>query len=88
MTALPLSERTTLRDDELLVLITQGDEQALGTLYARYGRLVYTIALRCTTDRLTAEEVIQDVFQHVWQHAGMCCTPARSVSDWMIEITL
>ena len=46
MTALPLSERTTLRDDDLLVLIAQGDEQALGTFYDRYGRLVYTITLR------------------------------------------
>ena len=87
MTAIPLSEETTLRDDELLMLIAQGDEQALGTLYDRYGRLVYSIALRCTADRLSAEEVTQDVFQCVWQHAGTFCAAAGSVSGWMIGIT-
>ncbi len=87
MTALPASERTTLRDDELLMLVAQGDEQALGTLYDRYGRLVYSIALRCATDRLSAEEVTQDVFQRVWQHAGTFYAPAGSVLGWMIGIT-
>ena len=87
MTAVPLSERTALRDDELLVLIVQGDEQALGTLYDRYRRLVYSIALRCTADQLTAEEVTQDVFQRVWQQAGTFRAADGSAAGWMIGIT-
>jgi RNA polymerase sigma-70 factor, ECF subfamily len=57
-------------DEELIRRILRRDELALGTIYDRYGRLVYTIALRITGDREAAEEVTQDVFQAVWQGAG------------------
>ncbi len=39
-------------DQELLVRIQRGDEAALGLLYDRYDRFVYTIALRITGDRV------------------------------------
>ncbi len=87
MTALLLSDRTTLRDDELLMLIAHGDEQALGMLYDRYGRLVYSIAFRCTADQLSAEEVTQDVFQRVWQQARAFRAAEGSVASWMIGIS-
>jgi DNA-directed RNA polymerase specialized sigma24 family protein len=56
-------------DHTLIAQICQGQEAALALLYDRYGRLLYTIALRITGDRSTSEEVIQDVFQGVWQSA-------------------
>ena len=87
VTAVDPSERTALQDDELLGLIVEGDEQALGTLYDRYGRLVYSIALRCTADQLSAEEVTQDVFQRVWQQAGTFRVADGSVAGWMVGIT-
>jgi RNA polymerase sigma-70 factor (ECF subfamily) len=57
-------------DEELIRRILRRDEPALGAVYDRYGRLVYTIALRITGSREAAEEVTQDVFQAVWQGAG------------------
>ena len=76
-----------MRDEDLLLLMAQGDEQALGALYDRYGRLVFSIALRIVGDRLTAEEVTQDVFQIVWQHVATFRPSAGSVGGWMIGIT-
>ena len=76
-----------LRDDEVLLLLANGDEQALGVLYDRYGRLVYSIALRVVGDRLSAEEVTQDVFQIVWQHAGTFRPAAGTVGGWLVGIT-
>jgi RNA polymerase sigma-70 factor (ECF subfamily) len=72
-------------DQELLVLVQQRDEQAFGVLYDRYGRLVYTIALHITDDRLVAEEVVQDVFYAVWLSAGSFQLE-RSARDWVIGI--
>jgi RNA polymerase sigma-70 factor (ECF subfamily) len=57
-------------DEELVGRVLRREESALGAIYDRYGRLVYTIALRITGDREAAEEVMQDVFQAVWQGAG------------------
>jgi RNA polymerase sigma-70 factor (ECF subfamily) len=78
---------TTLRDEELVALVLQGQEAALGMLYDRYGRLVYTIALRITGDRQTAEEVVQDVFQNVWQAAGSFQSGVGLFTSWLFGIT-
>ncbi len=82
-----MSGTARLRDDELLLLITQRDEQALGVLYDRYGRLVFSIALHVTDDRLCAEEVTQDVFHRVWTHAYGFSLVVGSAAGWIIGIT-
>jgi RNA polymerase sigma-70 factor (ECF subfamily) len=76
-----------LGDEELLALVMRRQEAALGALYDRYGRLVYTIALRITGDRETAEEVAQDVFQNVWQAAGSFQPGLGAFSSWLLGIT-
>jgi RNA polymerase sigma-70 factor (ECF subfamily) len=81
------TDLASLRDEALLTLVLQRQEAALGALYDRYGRLIYTIALRITGDRETAEEVVQDVFQNVWQAAGGFQPGAGSCSAWLIGIT-
>jgi RNA polymerase sigma-70 factor (ECF subfamily) len=78
---------TALSDEALVALVLQGHEPALGMLYDRYGRLVYTIALRITGDRQTAEEVVQDVFQNVWQAAGSFQSGVGRFSSWLFGIT-
>lgn len=75
------------RDDELLLRIMQADEEALGALYDRYGRLIYSIALRITGERQSAEEVTQDVFHLVWERAATFRPAAGTVGGWMIGIT-
>lgn len=76
-----------LRDEELLVLIAHGDELALGALYDRYGRLIFSMSLRITGDRLTAEEVTQDVFQIVWQQTAAFRPTSGTVAAWITGIS-
>ena len=78
---------TSLRDEELLALVAQANSEALGIFYDRYGRLVFTVALRITGDRETAEEVTQDVFQNVWQSASGFQLSSGSSSAWLMGIT-
>lgn len=77
----------TLTDELLIDLIVQREEAALGVLYDRYASLVYAIALRVTGDRQTAEEVMQDVFQSIWQTAGGFQRQSGAVAGWIIGIT-
>jgi RNA polymerase sigma-70 factor (ECF subfamily) len=72
-------------DEELVKQILRRDERALGAVYDRYGRLVYTIALRITGDREAAEEVVQDVFQAVWQGVSSF-QPSGSFPAWLTGI--
>ena len=63
------ARRVPHADSRLLAQIGQRDEQALASLYDRYGALVYSIALRITHERALAETVVQHVFHTVWQAA-------------------
>jgi RNA polymerase sigma-70 factor, ECF subfamily len=83
----PFNDLTQLRDEDLLTLIASGDNGALGALYDRYARLVFSISLRITGDRLSAEEVTQDVFLVVWQHAASFRPSAGVVGGWLVGIT-
>lgn len=83
----PTNELAQLRDDELIALIVRRQETALGALYDRYGRLVYAIALRITGDRQTTEEVVQDVFQNIWQSAAGFQASSGSLSSWLMGIS-
>lgn len=81
------TQLAALRDDELMTLVLQRHEPALGSIYDRYGRLVYAVALRITGDRQTAEEVVQDVFQNIWQSAAGFQAGVGSFSSWLLGIT-
>ena len=72
-------------DEELIARVRWHEEPALATIYDRYSRLIYTIALRIVGDRESAEEVMQDVFQAVWQSAGSF-QPNGNFSAWLIGI--
>jgi RNA polymerase sigma-70 factor (ECF subfamily) len=73
-------------DEELIARVRWREEPALGLIYDRYSRLIYTIALRIVGDRESAEEVMQDVFQAVWQSAGSF-QPTGNFPAWLIGIT-
>ncbi len=80
------SAPTELDDETLLARICSCDETALRSLYERYHRLLYSIALRITNDRHAAEEVLQDVFHSVWLRAQTFRPTAGSVSSWLSSI--
>ncbi len=63
-----------------------GDDLAIRTIYARYGRPVYTMGLRLLGSREAAEELTQDVFLTAWRKAARF-DPARGrLSTWLMTI--
>ena len=81
------SEDYTLYDDETLIrLIAQSQEQALGQLFDRYHRRIFSVALAIVEDPGTAEEITLDVFMRVWQKAGTYRAEQAKVSTWLIYI--
>ena len=74
-------------DAELVARLAAGDEAALGPLYDRYGKLVYSLALRVVRDPAAAEEVTQEVFVRLWRNAASF-EPARGRAHaWLMRIT-
>jgi RNA polymerase sigma-70 factor, ECF subfamily len=76
---------TALTDQELITRVIGRDEAALGAIYDRYHRLLYSVALRITGDRDVADEVLQDVFHAVWRSAGGF-RPTGNLASWLLGI--
>jgi RNA polymerase sigma-70 factor (ECF subfamily) len=80
----------TLNDNELITMIagshSEAAHQALGILYDRYGRLVYTIAYHVVGDSETAEEITQDAFVRVWEGASTYRGEIARVTSWLVSI--
>jgi RNA polymerase sigma-70 factor (ECF subfamily) len=75
-----------LDDEALMRLIAHAQEPALGALYDRYGRLVFSLALNTTGDTGLAEEITQDVFLRVWSKAETYHPEQGKVVTWMSSI--
>ena len=74
-------------DASLIRLIAGAQADALGELYDRYNRLVFSVAFAILDDRAAAEEVTLDVFVRVWRAAGTYRPELGKVGAWLIAIT-
>jgi len=73
------------QDDELLRAVARGESQALDVLYLGYHRRLARFLSRIAPRYETIEEIINDTFMVVWQHAKEFRGASR-VSTWIIGI--
>src|SRR5262245_3638356 len=73
-------------DLELLRRMQRGDESALEALYARYGGLVFTLALRIVGDPELAREVLQDTFLRSWDGRETFDPQRGRIPWWLMGI--
>ncbi len=65
--------------------IAVGDQLALHALYERTHRIVFTLVMRITANRETAEELTVDVFHDVWRHASRYDAANGTVLGWIMN---
>jgi RNA polymerase sigma-70 factor (ECF subfamily) len=65
--------------------VAAGDQLALHSIFKRTHRLVFTLAMRITNSRETAEEVTMDVFHDVWRKASAYDPSNGSVIGWIMN---
>ena len=73
-------------DDDLLAACAEGDEQALGSLYDRFGTVAYRLALRVVRDAALAEDAVQEAFLAVWQQAPSFDGSRGRASSWILML--
>lgn len=56
-----------LSDRELSIRAGQGDHEAFAELYRRHSSRVYSVCLRITRNPATAEDLMQEVFIHLYR---------------------
>lgn len=82
------SQKRRVPEEEWVALvrsIAQGDQAALRALYERAHRIVFTLTMRISGNRMTAEELTIDVFHDVWRRASTYDPRNGSVLGWLMN---
>ena len=66
--------------------IAAGDQLALHALYERAHRIVFTLVIRLTANRETADELTVDVFHEVWRRASRYDAAKGTVLAWIMNL--
>jgi RNA polymerase sigma-70 factor, ECF subfamily len=74
-------------DAMLLRQVLERRPEALADLYDRHAPTLLALARRILMGASDAEEVLQEVFLHVWNHAAKYDPGRSSVSTWLVLIT-
>jgi RNA polymerase sigma-70 factor (ECF subfamily) len=76
-----------LSDGVLLRQVLDRRPEALEVLYGRYAPTLLALARRILGSAGDAEELLQEVFLHVWNQASRYDSARSSVSTWLVLIT-
>ena len=74
-------------DAEIAARFSAGDEQALADAYARWSRVVYSLARRALSVDADAEDVTQQVFISAWRGRENFDRDKGALGAWLVGIT-
>ena len=73
-------------DVALMRRIVEADETALGALYDRWVRSLYSLVLHLLKDADEAEDVVEETFWQAWKKADSYEPSKGAVSTWLLTI--
>jgi RNA polymerase sigma-70 factor, ECF subfamily len=73
-------------DAALLSLVQKGNESAMASLFDRYSKVVYSVALRVLRDPASAEDVLQEVFMQIWRNPNGFIATRGSLGGWLAVV--
>ena len=73
-------------DSSLLVQVRNGDEKSMASLFDRYSKVVYSVALRVLRDPASAEDVLQEIFMQVWRNPESFTAAKGSLGGWLAVV--
>lgn len=81
------SETRSNADDVALIRrMVDADETALGALYDRWSRSLYSLVLHLLRDPDEAEDVVEETFWQAWKKASAYEPSKGAVSTWLLTI--
>jgi RNA polymerase sigma-70 factor, ECF subfamily len=84
--ALTQRQQNDREDADLLKRVQRSDQRALTSLYDRYAPVFYPFGLRMSGSHEVAEEIVHDVFLHVWEKGGSYTPQNGSIYAWLTAL--
>jgi RNA polymerase sigma-70 factor (ECF subfamily) len=75
-----------LSDEFLFAEAVNGRKEAIGLLFRRYRRVVWSVARRILRDETEAEDLCQEVFLLLFQKAKLFDASKGTASSWIVQI--
>jgi RNA polymerase sigma-70 factor (ECF subfamily) len=75
-----------LADEELMMLVADGDPRAFETVYDRHGAAAFSLAYRMTGNRAAAEDATQEALISIWRSRARYEPGRGSVRTWILGI--
>lgn len=72
-------------DEEAMARLQRRDHDALRLLFDRYSRLVFRVAIRVLHDKGEAEDLVQEVFTHLYQKASLFDSRKGTAKSWILR---
>src|SRR4030095_15853111 len=82
----PPNPPEAITDVALLRQVADRQPEALGVLYDRHAPTVLALGKRILGSLADAEEILQEVFLYVWNHASRYDGSRSSVSTWLVLV--
>ena len=79
------ADAAALADVTLRRSFCEGDVDALGQVFDRHSRQVWSVAMGVLRDRSLADEATQEAFMRAWRAADRF-DPSRSLAPWLMTI--
>ena len=73
-------------DERLLEQVREGVKESVGTLFRRHSRAVRSVALRILRDEAEAEDLVQEVFLHIFRKAGLYNPAQGRAVTWILHV--
>lgn len=73
-------------DEDLMLAVQMRQPEALAALYERYGQAVKALALRVVHDEAEAEDLLQEIFVELWNHAATFSVEKGKAFGWMLTL--
>ena len=82
-----LAVEANAQDAELMARVRQRDTDALRVLFDRHAPMVHGLGLRILREAGEAEDLVQDVFLHLWRRAELFDGERGQFTGWLVSLT-
>jgi len=82
---LSFEQLSGLADEDLMVHLRAGHNDALAVLFDRYHRLILSVAFKILRDATEAEDVMQSIFLEIYRVAGQFDPQRGSTKVWLLQ---
>jgi RNA polymerase sigma-70 factor, ECF subfamily len=73
-----------LADEELMLLVGEGDVRAFEQIFDRHAQVAYSLASRICRQQPMAEDAVQEAFLSLWRHAARFDRARGGVRSWLL----